>query len=100
MEVEAINAVGAKEGDQIVMHFKSASLFKVSFLLYIFPIALLIVGAVIGQKLATMFGSNSSAPSIILGFGGFLSSVWYIRVKGRRLAQDDSYRPKIIRILR
>ena len=100
MEVEAVNSVGAKEGDQIVMHFKSTSLFKVSFLLYIFPILLLILGAVIGQKIATLMGSDSSVASILLGFGGFLLSVWYIRVKGRHLAQDDRYRPRIIRILR
>ena len=47
MEVKAINAAGAKVGDRIVMSFETASLLKATFLLYVFPILLLIIGAAI-----------------------------------------------------
>ena len=52
MEVKAINQAGAKVGDRIVLLFETSSLLKATFLLYVFPILLLIIGAAIGQELS------------------------------------------------
>ena len=60
MEVKVINEVGAKAGDRIVLSFDTGSLLKATFLLYIFPILLLLLGAVIGQETASYFGFNAS----------------------------------------
>lgn len=99
MEVKAINAAGAKVGDRIVLSFGTSSLFKATFLLYVFPILLLILGAVIGQQIAPSFGMNPSALSAIIGFSFFFAAVPVIKIMANRMAKKNEYKPKIIKIL-
>jgi sigma-E factor negative regulatory protein RseC len=100
MEVEVLNPMGAKEGDRIVVDMPTTSLLKASFLLYIFPIICMIAGAALGIQLAERFDYNESALSALTGFGAFCVSVAYIKYKGNRLADQQAYRPKIVKILR
>ena len=45
MEVDAVNSVGAQVGDRIMLYFETGSLLKATFLLYIFPILCMLLGA-------------------------------------------------------
>lgn len=99
MEVKAINEAGAKVGDRIVLSFKTSSLLKASFLLYVFPILLLIVGAAIGQEMAPKFDFNPSGFSAIMGFSFFFASLLIIKAAADKLAKKNEYRPKITKIL-
>jgi sigma-E factor negative regulatory protein RseC len=100
MEVEAINEAGAKVGDTVKIGFKSSSLLKLSFLIYIFPIICMIAGAVIGQKFALSLSYDESALSAVFGLLFFGIAFLFIRAKGNRLAEKQEYRPKITRILK
>ena len=99
MEVEAMNTAGAQIGDRVVIGFETGPLLKVSFLLYIFPILALIIGAVIGHNGAPYVSLDPSAASIVSGFFLVFLSVLFIRRKGKQLATQNQYRPKVIRIL-
>lgn len=99
MEVKVINEVGAKAGDRIVLSFETGSLLKATFLLYIFPILLLILGAVIGQEAASYLGFNASGSSALIGFSFFGVALLIVRFKANQLAKRKEYRPKIIKIL-
>ena len=99
MEVEAINAAGARIGDRVVIGFETAPLLKVTFLLYVFPILGLLLGAFIGQSAAPLFALNPSAASITVGFLFVFLALWFIKQKGNQLAKQSRYRPKVIRIL-
>lgn len=99
MEVSAINEAGAKVGDRIVLSFETSSLLKATFLLYVFPILLLIIGAVIGQETAPYFNFNPSGFSAVIGFAFFFAAVLVIKVKANKLAKKNEYRPKIIKVL-
>lgn len=99
MEVEAINEAGARIGEQVVIGFETASLLKVSFLLYVFPILGLIAGAVVGDYIAPYFSMNHSLSALLVGGFAFFLCYLFIRKKGSELAKDRSYRPKVIRIL-
>jgi len=99
MEVEALNTAGARMGDRVVIGFDTGSLLKATFLIYIFPILALIVGAAVGQEAAPYLSLNPSATSIVFGFFLVFLSFLFIRVKGNRLATQEQYRPKVIRIL-
>ena len=99
MEVKAINEAGAKAGDRIVLSFETASLLKASFLLYVFPILLLILGAAIGQQTAPYFGFNPSGFSAVVGFSFFFGAVLIIKYKADKLAKKNAYLPKVIKIL-
>ena len=99
MEVKAINEAGAKLGDRIVLSFKTSSLLKATFLLYVFPILLLIIGAAVGQEMAPKFDFNPSGFSAIMGFTFFFVALLIIKTTANKLAKKNDYRPKIIKIL-
>ena len=98
-EVEVINAVGAKVGDRILIDFKTSAFLKVTFMLYIFPVICLTLGAMLGLQVAADYGYDSSASSAILGFAGFFASVGIIRVAGRKMATKKNFRPQITKVL-
>jgi sigma-E factor negative regulatory protein RseC len=98
-EVEVINTVGAKVGDRILIDFKTSAFLKVTFMLYIFPIICLTLGAVLGLEVAADYGYDESASSAVLGFVGFFISVAIIRVAGRKMAAKEKYRPQITKVL-
>lgn len=98
MEVEAINTADARVGDRIVLNIKTASLLKATFLLYVFPILAMIAGAVLGQTVAVMRGSDPSGLSALFGFLFFGLAFIVIRIAGRRLSTNASYKPEIIKV--
>jgi sigma-E factor negative regulatory protein RseC len=98
MEVEVINPANAKEGDKVVIEFKSSSLLKASFLIHIFPILCLVAGAIVGQEVALKFGLDKSAASAICGFLFFILAFLIVRLVGEKMAGKDSYKPRIIRV--
>ena len=98
MEVEAINTADARVGDRIVLNIKTASLLKATFLLYVFPILAMIAGAVLGQKVAVMRGVDPSGLSALIGFLFFGLAFVVIRITGRRLSTNASYKPEIIKV--
>lgn len=98
MEVDSINTIGAKKGDRVVLGFKSSSLLKATFLIYVFPILCMLVGAVGGQEIAPHFGMAPSGFSAIIGFLCFFAAILFVRSKGNKLAEKKDYRPEIIRV--
>jgi len=99
-EVVANNAANARVGDRVVISFRTGSLLKAMFLLYMFPIMCLLAGAVIGNNYAYALQMDSSIFSAIVGFLFFGASIVFIRTKGNKMAQKDEYQPKIVRILK
>jgi len=99
MEVKAINSVGAGVGDRIVLSFETASLLKATFLIYVFPIILMIAGAVFGQVLAPFIDFSPSGLSVLLGFAFFFSALFIIKTRANKMAKKNAYQPKITKIL-
>lgn len=99
MEVEAVNRIGAKIGDGVVIQIQTRPFLKATFLLYLFPIICMISGAVLGEKLAPQLGFDESTLSAVTGFLFFFLSIWIVRAKGKKMGEDESYQPKVIRIL-
>ncbi len=98
-EVEAINEAGAKAGDRILLLFETSSLLKATFLLYVFPILLLIVGALVGQSMAPHLDFNPSGLSALTGFSFFFAAVLIVKTRANKMARTNAYRPKVIKIL-
>ena len=98
MEVEAINTANARVGDHVVLNINTTSLLKATFLLYVFPILAMIADALIGQTVAEMRGSDPSVLSALFGFLFFGLAFFAIRIIGKLLAKDASYKPEIIKI--
>ncbi len=100
MEVEVTNPVGAKIGDRIVLYFETSSLLKAAFLLYVFPVVCMLAGAALGHWLSLKHQLNPSLGSAAAGFLCLALSFILVKIRGDRLAREDSYKPRIIRILR
>lgn len=98
-EVEAINEVGARVGDRILIDIKTSAFLKATFLLYILPVIGLTAGAMLGMPVAEASGLDGSACSALFGFGAFFLTVAFVRVKGNRMGRQRAYRPQIIKIL-
>ena len=100
MEVEAINRAGAKVGQKVVLSFDTSPLLKATFMLYVFPIIAMVVGAFIGQKMATFLNLDASMLSAIMGFSFFGLTILFVKSRGNKLAKKEEYQPKIIRIIK
>ncbi len=100
MEVKAVNSAGARVGDRIVLSFETAALLKATFLIYVFPIILLIVGAALGQVLAPLIGFSPSALSVLLGFAFFFTALFIIKARANKMAKKNAYQPKITKIIK
>lgn len=98
MEVEAVNTAGAKPGDTVILGFESGSFLKLSFFLYVFPILSMIIGAVVGQETAGNYNIDAGAFSVILGIACFLFAFLVIKLLGKRLSENTSYRASVIKI--
>lgn len=100
MEVQAFNTAGAQVGDRVVISVETASLFKLAFLLYIFPILAMFAGALLGHTAAPFLNFEATHLSVVCAFLFFLLTFVLIRFSGNRLARKDAYRPKVVRILK
>ena len=100
MIVEAENIVNAKKGDRIILVFQTTSFLKASFLIYLFPILCMMIGAHLGWTYAPKFNFDPSGASIFTSFSFFVAAIFFMRSKGNKMAQKKEYKPKIIRIIR
>jgi len=99
MQVEAINTMGAKIGQNVVIGFETGPLLKATFMLYMLPIIVLLIGAFTGQKLGLIYNLDPSVCSAFVGFLFFSIAILFVRIKGNKMAKKDEYKPRIIRII-
>lgn len=99
--IEAENVANAKFGDRVVVMVGTATLLKASFILYLGPIAGLIIGVVLGQLIVKQFAVNLN-PDLLSGVLGFLFLViafFGIRLYGKSLEKREGFRPVVVRIV-
>lgn len=97
MTIIVPNTIGVKKGDRVIVGIDSAPMLFLSFLLYVFPIVLLIIGALIGDALAPVLEMNGSALSMGFGFLLFAIAFLIIRKKQSGMSKKDKYKPFLVR---
>ena len=97
MTVILPNTLGVIKGDRVIVGINSGPMLFLSFLLYVFPIILLIIGALIGDALAPVLGMNKSALSMGFGFLLFAVAFLIIRKKQAGMSKKDKYKPFLVR---
>lgn len=98
METEAYNSANAAIGDHVLVSIESSALLKASFILYIFPVICMMIGAFAGNAASQFLQLDSSAVSAVFAFAFFGISYFFVRYKGGKMAAEKKYRPKIIKI--
>ena len=97
MTIIVPNTIGVKTGDRVVVGINSAPMLFLSFFLYVFPIILLIIGALIGDALAPVLGMKKSVLSMGFGFSLFALAFLIIRKKQAGMSKKDKYKPFLVR---
>jgi sigma-E factor negative regulatory protein RseC len=100
MEVSAINSIGARVGDRVVLKMDTAAFLKGTFLVYMFPILLLVGGAALGEWISRGSEPQSPLSSILFGIGGLAFGLILMKMIASRLSKRDDYRPHIARVIR
>lgn len=98
VEVPVLNPIGARVGDRVVVKLETSPLLKATFLVYMFPVLLLVIGAATGEWISRSAGLGSPLPSTLLGFGSLAAGLFFMRRIARRLAEKAEYRPRITRV--
>jgi sigma-E factor negative regulatory protein RseC len=98
MEVAAVNPIGARVGDRVLLKMDTGPFLKGTFLVYLFPILLLVAGAAVGEWTSRLSGIDSPWPSALLGFGSLAVGLLLMKIIAGRLVKNDAYRPRIARV--
>lgn len=99
MTIQVENSLNASTGDRVVVGFRTAPLLKITFLLYIFPIILMMIGAGIGELVAVRLNTDVSITSMILGVLFFILSFFIIRLVNNAWATKKEYQPFMMRLM-
>jgi sigma-E factor negative regulatory protein RseC len=99
MEVAAVNTIGARVGDRVVLKMETEAFLKGTFLVYLFPILLLVAGAAAGEWVSRSYGLDSPWPSALFGFSSLAVGLLLVKIIAGRLTQKDAYRPRISRVI-
>ena len=94
-----LNKIGAKKGDTVILNYESSSLLKIAFLVYVFPIIALILGAITGENLAKTLSMNNSAAAAIFAFCFFFIAVAIIKIVDNKITKKDKYTASIEKII-
>ena len=101
MEIEALNPVQAKVGQQVKVSIKPQTYLRGAILVYGIPLVAFIAGVIIGKNIGEAYFKqiNSDIVSVILGFAGFIISFLIIRLWSKKAETKIEYKPVIEEIL-
>jgi sigma-E factor negative regulatory protein RseC len=99
MEVELPNHIGADVGDRVVLSMPTKSLLYLSFLMYVAPILVMIVGGILGQELARHYQMDETGISVLFSLLFFALALFGIRLYSNIMTRNDQYKPKLTRIV-
>jgi len=93
LRLAALNPIGAKPGDRVVIGVRDDALVRGSVAVYLVPLLAMLAAAVIGDALAP---ANDLAVALA-GISGLAAGFGWVHLFGRRAAADSRYRPVILR---
>lgn len=101
MLIEADNPIGAKKGDYVVFTVGAGSVLKAGILLYLVPVLCFIFGVVLGQAASKRAfpALNADLVSGILGLVFLIIAFIGLKVYGKFVEKDRSYRPHVLRVV-
>lgn len=96
--VRALNPAAAAIGDTVTVGLHEGALVAVSALMYLLPLALLLVGALVAEFLARRIEVSGEPLAIAGGMTGLLIGFALARRASGRLEQDARFQPIIVRV--
>lgn len=94
--VRALNPVGARLGDQVVVGLQEEAMVRGSLAIYAVPLIAMIVAA-IGVEVLQPFGWSGDGATALGGIFGLGLGLLWVRGFSRRILHDARYQPVILR---
>jgi sigma-E factor negative regulatory protein RseC len=100
MRVEVENELGAAEGDRVEISVPAASVLKLSFLVYLVPVAALVAGAYVGELWVEGVVEDPTPYALVAGVLAMVGAFLLVRRFERSASRPSSdYRPRMSRVL-
>lgn len=96
---EALNPIGAREGDTVRIGLPSGTVTKASSIVYLVPTAGFIAGAGIGYYIGKLYSLDFNISTFIGCLAGLGLSLVAVRRLSNFLSKRPSYQPEIIKII-
>ena len=93
------NTLNVGEGDRVVIGLQTKPLLFLTFMLYVFPIFLLMIGAMAGKNIALVFETDQNLSSMFFGFFLFSVAVFIIKKINNKIEKKSKYKPFLVRTL-
>lgn len=98
-EVRVNNALGAQQGDRVVVAMPGSSVVRAAGLLYFFPAVALIMGAVAGNALAVRLVLDANLGTLLGAVLSLVPALLIVTLVGRRLSKRQDFTPRVTQIL-
>ncbi len=100
MVVKAENTAGCSTGDRVRLSMPARSFLKSTFLVYILPVAALVVGAFFGRKFINIERISEDTASVVCAFGFMALYFLLLRHADRKFARDSNSSPRITAVIK
>ena len=100
MIVKAKNAARARVGDEVQLYMSTRTKLKGLFLLYMFPVLGLLIGAFSGSSVSVLLGLNRTIGMVLFIVSGLVLAILFSRVLAARMEASQELTPTVSRILR
>ncbi len=97
--VSAVNQVGAGQGDLVEVSMKESRVLKAAALVYLVPVAGLVLGAMVGDSLAASMHISADAGAGLGSLLGIAAGLAVTAVAGRKASQSGDALPVISRVV-
>lgn len=95
--VQVANTLGLRTGDEVVLGVPEHALLRGAAWLYGLPLALFIVGAVVGELSARAWSLSSDSAAALFAFGGLMLGLWMARRWSQRAPKTGQFQPVVLR---
>lgn len=95
LRTRALSELPLQPGDAVMVGLADGILLRGALLAYLLPLALLLVGALLGQ---TAFAGAGEEPVILSGAMGLGLGFLAVRVMSRRFRDDQRFQPVVLRV--
>lgn len=86
-------------GDEVQLHLSTKTKLKGLFVLYMFPVIGVLVGAFSANSLSELLGLNQNMGTALFTVAGFVIAVLLARFVGDRMEARDELMPLIVRVV-
>ena len=97
--VEAVNDAGAQPGQRVLFEFREANVLTGAFVVFILPLLMGGVGAVIGHLMAPVLDASGSLSYVLGALVFFLLALVLVKLFDKRAAQKQEAKPVIVEII-